>query len=170
MTLGCWSWRAGGTCRQPWAAHPPACPVHDRFMIKRAQGRKRFGMKNFKKRWFRLTNHEFTYQKSKGNKNSSLFICFHIFYNEGPEPCLGPGGGTGCFSGVGGSLHGRGAPRGWPGHPGEQGQTSGVGVGIRVSGWTLLSRVGGSDLDHRRSPWKRGVGFSGTRVLLGASA
>ncbi|XP_010083570.1 PREDICTED: ras GTPase-activating protein 3, partial [Pterocles gutturalis] len=38
-----------------------------RFMIKRAQGRKRFGMKNFKKRWFRLTNHEFTYQKSKGD-------------------------------------------------------------------------------------------------------
>ncbi|NXY41594.1 RASA3 protein, partial [Ceuthmochares aereus] len=32
-----------------------------------AQGRKRFGMKNFKKRWFRLTNHEFTYQKSKGD-------------------------------------------------------------------------------------------------------
>ncbi|XP_074155712.1 ras GTPase-activating protein 3 isoform X2 [Sminthopsis crassicaudata] len=38
------------------------------FMIKRAQGRKRFGMKNFKKRWFRLTNHEFTYQKSKGDQ------------------------------------------------------------------------------------------------------
>uniref|UniRef100_A0A8C8RD36 RAS p21 protein activator 3 n=1 Tax=Pelusios castaneus TaxID=367368 RepID=A0A8C8RD36_9SAUR len=37
------------------------------FMIKRAQGRKRFGMKNFKKRWFRLTNHEFTYQRSKGD-------------------------------------------------------------------------------------------------------
>lgn len=37
-------------------------------MIKRAQGRKRFGMKNFKKRWFRLTNHEFTYQKSKGTE------------------------------------------------------------------------------------------------------
>ncbi|XP_043927049.1 ras GTPase-activating protein 3 isoform X2 [Protopterus annectens] len=37
------------------------------FMIKRAQGRKRFGMKNFKKRWFRLTNHEFTYHKSKGD-------------------------------------------------------------------------------------------------------
>uniref|UniRef100_A0A7N6AP45 RAS p21 protein activator 3 n=1 Tax=Anabas testudineus TaxID=64144 RepID=A0A7N6AP45_ANATE len=35
------------------------------FMIKRAQGRKRFGMKNFKKRWFRLTNHEFTYHKTK---------------------------------------------------------------------------------------------------------
>ncbi|XP_051557991.1 ras GTPase-activating protein 3-like isoform X2 [Myxocyprinus asiaticus] len=36
------------------------------FMIKRAQGRKRFGLKNFKKRWFRLTNHEFTYHKTKG--------------------------------------------------------------------------------------------------------
>nr|XP_014345190.1 PREDICTED: ras GTPase-activating protein 3 isoform X2 [Latimeria chalumnae] len=36
------------------------------FMIKRAQGRKRFGMKNFKKRWFRLSNHEFTYHKNKG--------------------------------------------------------------------------------------------------------
>uniref|UniRef100_A0A803SUA3 RAS p21 protein activator 3 n=1 Tax=Anolis carolinensis TaxID=28377 RepID=A0A803SUA3_ANOCA len=41
--------------------------ICNRFMIKRAQGRKRFGMKNFKKRWFRLTNHEFTYQKSKGD-------------------------------------------------------------------------------------------------------
>uniref|UniRef100_A0A8C9WSG3 RAS p21 protein activator 3 n=1 Tax=Scleropages formosus TaxID=113540 RepID=A0A8C9WSG3_SCLFO len=40
--------------------------VLTRFMIKRAQGRNRFGMKNFKKRWFRLTNHEFTYHKSKG--------------------------------------------------------------------------------------------------------
>uniref|UniRef100_A0A8C1X514 RAS p21 protein activator 3 n=1 Tax=Cyprinus carpio TaxID=7962 RepID=A0A8C1X514_CYPCA len=36
------------------------------FMIKRAQGRNRFGLKNFKKRWFRLTNHEFTYHKTKG--------------------------------------------------------------------------------------------------------
>uniref|UniRef100_A0A8C5F6J4 RAS p21 protein activator 3 n=1 Tax=Gadus morhua TaxID=8049 RepID=A0A8C5F6J4_GADMO len=35
-------------------------------MIKRAQGRNRFGIKNFKKRWFRLTNHELTYHKSKG--------------------------------------------------------------------------------------------------------
>ncbi|XP_069060728.1 ras GTPase-activating protein 3 isoform X3 [Pleurodeles waltl] len=41
------------------------------FMIKRAQGRKRFGMKNFKKRWFRLTNHEFTYQKSKAYHSSN---------------------------------------------------------------------------------------------------
>uniref|UniRef100_A0A673LZP2 RAS p21 protein activator 3 n=1 Tax=Sinocyclocheilus rhinocerous TaxID=307959 RepID=A0A673LZP2_9TELE len=37
-----------------------------KFMIKRAQGRNRFGLKNFKKRWFRLTNHEFTYHKTKG--------------------------------------------------------------------------------------------------------
>ncbi|XP_059408277.1 ras GTPase-activating protein 3 isoform X3 [Carassius carassius] len=37
------------------------------FMIKRAQGRNRFGLKNFKKRWFRLTNHEFTYHKTKGS-------------------------------------------------------------------------------------------------------
>ncbi|XP_055062267.2 ras GTPase-activating protein 3 isoform X2 [Misgurnus anguillicaudatus] len=37
------------------------------FMIKRAQGRNRFGLKNFKKRWFRLTNHEFTYHKAKGD-------------------------------------------------------------------------------------------------------
>lgn len=49
-------------------------PVYYRFMIKRAQGRKRFGMKNFKKRWFRLTNHEFTYQKSKGNKGLPGFF------------------------------------------------------------------------------------------------
>lgn len=31
-------------------------------------------MKNFKKRWFRLTNHEFTYQKSKGNKGLPGFF------------------------------------------------------------------------------------------------
>ncbi|XP_069746537.1 ras GTPase-activating protein 3 isoform X3 [Narcine bancroftii] len=37
------------------------------FMIKRAQGRNRFGIKNFKKRWFRLSNHEFTYHKHKGD-------------------------------------------------------------------------------------------------------
>uniref|UniRef100_A0AAZ3S732 RAS p21 protein activator 3 n=1 Tax=Oncorhynchus tshawytscha TaxID=74940 RepID=A0AAZ3S732_ONCTS len=36
--------------------------VHDQA----SPGRNRFGMKNFKKRWFRLTNHEFTYHKTKG--------------------------------------------------------------------------------------------------------
>uniref|UniRef100_A0A674PDX4 RAS p21 protein activator 3 n=1 Tax=Takifugu rubripes TaxID=31033 RepID=A0A674PDX4_TAKRU len=45
-----------------------------RFMIKRAQGRNRFGMKNFKKRWFRLTNHEFTYHKTKEGPLCSIPI------------------------------------------------------------------------------------------------
>ncbi|XP_039600599.1 ras GTPase-activating protein 3 isoform X1 [Polypterus senegalus] len=45
------------------------------FMIKRAQGRKRFGMKNFKRRWFRLTNHEFTYHRSKGNMKGDSPLC-----------------------------------------------------------------------------------------------
>lgn len=36
-------------------------------MIKRAQGRKRFGRKNFKQRYFRLTTHDLTYSKAKGN-------------------------------------------------------------------------------------------------------
>uniref|UniRef100_A0A8C6TRR0 RAS p21 protein activator 3 n=1 Tax=Neogobius melanostomus TaxID=47308 RepID=A0A8C6TRR0_9GOBI len=44
------------------------------FMIKRAQGRNRFGMKNFKKRWFRLTNHEFTYHKTKEGALCSIPI------------------------------------------------------------------------------------------------
>uniref|UniRef100_A0A8K9Y1A5 RAS p21 protein activator 3 n=1 Tax=Oncorhynchus mykiss TaxID=8022 RepID=A0A8K9Y1A5_ONCMY len=54
-----------------WRSLPPSVNhpflLLSRFMIKRAQGRNRFGMKNFKKRWFRLTNHEFTYHKTKGN-------------------------------------------------------------------------------------------------------
>uniref|UniRef100_A0AAZ3RVD5 Ras GTPase-activating protein 3 n=1 Tax=Oncorhynchus tshawytscha TaxID=74940 RepID=A0AAZ3RVD5_ONCTS len=54
-----------------WRSLPPSVShsflLLSRFMIKRAQGRNRFGMKNFKKRWFRLTNHEFTYHKTKGN-------------------------------------------------------------------------------------------------------
>ncbi|XP_013370899.1 PREDICTED: ras GTPase-activating protein 3 isoform X2 [Chinchilla lanigera] len=52
--------------RDPRSIEQPIL-LKEGFMIKRAQGRKRFGMKNFKKRWFRLTNHEFTYQKSKGD-------------------------------------------------------------------------------------------------------
>uniref|UniRef100_A0A671QEJ3 RAS p21 protein activator 3 n=1 Tax=Sinocyclocheilus anshuiensis TaxID=1608454 RepID=A0A671QEJ3_9TELE len=44
------------------------------FMIKRAQGRNRFGLKNFKKRWFRLTNHEFTYHKTKEGALCSIPI------------------------------------------------------------------------------------------------
>uniref|UniRef100_A0A8C0KRA0 RAS p21 protein activator 3 n=1 Tax=Canis lupus dingo TaxID=286419 RepID=A0A8C0KRA0_CANLU len=53
--------------RDPKSIEQPIL-LKEGFMIKRAQGRKRFGMKNFKKRWFCLTNHEFTYQKSKGDQ------------------------------------------------------------------------------------------------------
>ncbi|OWF54600.1 ras GTPase-activating protein 3-like [Mizuhopecten yessoensis] len=35
------------------------------FLIKRAQGRKKFGMKNFKRRYFCLTNQHFFYSKSR---------------------------------------------------------------------------------------------------------
>jgi len=38
----------------------------NRVMIKRAQGRKRFGRKNFKQMYFRLTTHDLTYSKTKG--------------------------------------------------------------------------------------------------------
>uniref|UniRef100_A0A671QSA8 Ras GTPase-activating protein 2-like n=1 Tax=Sinocyclocheilus anshuiensis TaxID=1608454 RepID=A0A671QSA8_9TELE len=38
-------------------------PVH-----KRAQGRKRIGKKNFKKRWLRVTNQELSYHKQKGKE------------------------------------------------------------------------------------------------------
>lgn len=86
----------------PWRCAPEprmlsllACPIYNRFMIKRAQGRKRFGMKNFKKRWFRLTNHEFTYQKSKGNE-IPLFPCFHLF-SIGPETVYAPLGSLSAF-------------------------------------------------------------------------
>uniref|UniRef100_A0A452S630 Ras GTPase-activating protein 3 n=1 Tax=Ursus americanus TaxID=9643 RepID=A0A452S630_URSAM len=65
--------------------HPRTYPVHNRFMIKRAQGRKRFGMKNFKKRWFRLTNHEFTYQKSKGDQPLCSIPIENILAVEGLE-------------------------------------------------------------------------------------
>ncbi|KAJ8916711.1 hypothetical protein NQ315_013915 [Exocentrus adspersus] len=36
------------------------------LMIKRAQGRKRFGRKNFKQRYFKLTTHDLSYSKSRG--------------------------------------------------------------------------------------------------------
>lgn len=35
-------------------------------MIKRAQGRKRFGRKNFKQRYFKLTTQDLSYSKTKG--------------------------------------------------------------------------------------------------------
>ncbi|XP_076246616.1 ras GTPase activating protein 1 isoform X3 [Calliopsis andreniformis] len=39
-----------------------------RVMIKRAQGRKRFGRKNFKQRYFRLTTQDLSYSKTKGKE------------------------------------------------------------------------------------------------------
>ncbi|XP_030766634.1 GTPase-activating protein isoform X2 [Sitophilus oryzae] len=38
------------------------------LMIKRAQGRKRFGRKNFKQRYFKLTTHNLSYSKSRGKE------------------------------------------------------------------------------------------------------
>ncbi|XP_018321069.1 GTPase-activating protein isoform X2 [Agrilus planipennis] len=38
------------------------------IMIKRAQGRKRFGRKNFKQRYFKLTTHDLSYAKTKGKE------------------------------------------------------------------------------------------------------
>lgn len=37
-------------------------------MIKRAQGRKRFGRKNFKQRYFKLTTHDLSYSKGRGRE------------------------------------------------------------------------------------------------------
>uniref|UniRef100_A0A6Q2YPM9 RAS p21 protein activator 3 n=1 Tax=Esox lucius TaxID=8010 RepID=A0A6Q2YPM9_ESOLU len=54
--------------------NPTPIMLKEGFMIKRAQGRNRFGMKNFKKRWFRLTNHEFTYHRTKGNAKGFIPI------------------------------------------------------------------------------------------------
>lgn len=42
--------------------------MFNRVMVKRAQGRKRFGRKNFKQRYFRLTTQELSYSKAKGKE------------------------------------------------------------------------------------------------------
>lgn len=41
------------------------------MLTKRAQGRKKFGRKNFKQRYFKLTTRDLSYAKQKGN---DLFI------------------------------------------------------------------------------------------------
>ncbi|XP_076453641.1 ras GTPase-activating protein 3-like [Babylonia areolata] len=46
--------------------------LKDGMMIKRAQGRNRLGRKNFKKRYFCLTNQHLSYAKSKGDKSLCL--------------------------------------------------------------------------------------------------
>lgn len=55
-------------------------------MHKRAQGRKRLGKKNFKKRWLRVTNRELSYHKHKGETSFcralfSMFIII-IYFNS----------------------------------------------------------------------------------------
>ncbi|KAK8400325.1 hypothetical protein O3P69_003195 [Scylla paramamosain] len=47
-------------------AHDTPVILKEGFMIKRAQGRKKFGMKNFKTRFFRLTTNSLTYSKTEG--------------------------------------------------------------------------------------------------------
>uniref|UniRef100_A0A8C1VZ68 RAS p21 protein activator 2 n=1 Tax=Cyprinus carpio TaxID=7962 RepID=A0A8C1VZ68_CYPCA len=42
--------------------------IFNREVHKRAQGRKRLGKKNFKKRWLRVTNQELSYHKQKGKE------------------------------------------------------------------------------------------------------
>jgi hypothetical protein len=42
------------------------CVVYFRMLIKRAQGRKKFGRKNFKKRFFKLTTQDLSYSEKKG--------------------------------------------------------------------------------------------------------
>lgn len=51
---------------------------HCRVMIKRAQGRKRFGRKNFKQRYFRLTTQDLTYSKTKGMCHSDRIVRFQV--------------------------------------------------------------------------------------------
>lgn len=43
-------------------------------MIKRAQGRKRFGWKNFKRRYFVLTTHDLSYSKAKGSNKNNIYM------------------------------------------------------------------------------------------------
>lgn len=40
------------------------------WLVKRAQGRRKYGLKNFKKRFFRLTNHSLTY--ARGERRPAL--------------------------------------------------------------------------------------------------
>ena len=43
------------------------CVPQNRFLVKRSQGRKKGGPKNFRTRYFCLTNRELTYSKKKGD-------------------------------------------------------------------------------------------------------
>jgi len=52
--------------------------ILNREVHKRAQGRKRIGKKNFKKRWLRVTNQELSYHKQKGECSRLLMIMFSL--------------------------------------------------------------------------------------------
>nr|XP_017207610.1 ras GTPase-activating protein 2 [Danio rerio] len=58
--------------------------VEDSFVLKegeihkRAQGKKRIGKKNFKKRWLRVTNQELSYHKQKGKEALCVIPVKHI--------------------------------------------------------------------------------------------
>ncbi|KTG02555.1 hypothetical protein cypCar_00003957 [Cyprinus carpio] len=76
--------------------------VEDSFVLKegevhkRAQGRKRLGKKNFKKRWLRVTNQELSYHKQKGelkkhtllkkdtDKKFGIIKMFQVIHSEKP--------------------------------------------------------------------------------------
>lgn len=52
--------------QQPPREHDMPVTLKEGHMIKRAQGRRPFGKKNFKKRYFKLTTHDLSYSKSRG--------------------------------------------------------------------------------------------------------
>ncbi|XP_011687807.1 PREDICTED: ras GTPase-activating protein 3 isoform X2 [Wasmannia auropunctata] len=59
---------SGITKQRPTILQEQPVVLKEGVMIKRAQGRKRFGRKNFKQRYFRLTTHDLTYSKTKGKE------------------------------------------------------------------------------------------------------
>ncbi|KYN17219.1 Ras GTPase-activating protein 3 [Trachymyrmex cornetzi] len=59
---------SGITKQRPMVLQEQPVVLKEGVMIKRAQGRKRFGRKNFKQRYFRLTTHDLTYSKTKGKE------------------------------------------------------------------------------------------------------
>ncbi|KAF7996733.1 hypothetical protein HCN44_002379 [Aphidius gifuensis] len=59
---------SGMTRQRPTILQEQPVVLKEGVMIKRAQGRKRFGRKNFKQRYFRLTTQDLTYSKTKGKE------------------------------------------------------------------------------------------------------
>ncbi|XP_020290837.1 GTPase-activating protein isoform X2 [Pseudomyrmex gracilis] len=59
---------SGVTKMRPTVPQEQPVVLKEGLMVKRAQGRKRFGRKNFKRRYFRLTTQDLTYSKTKGKE------------------------------------------------------------------------------------------------------